>query len=438
MPPLPAEAERSCPPWHRGMAGQGRGGTWGLAAIGPGRDRGCSFPPAVSRANSAREASQLNGGVSRCGCSLRICSRGCACFSVAFAVRSSFGLVRMLSRPDVPAELTNSTLRSNPIPTPSDSPPPLAAFRTSETPEIEELEGFVFRGLGRSASGLDRHVLVLTIPSRVSSAVALMAAGSRPHSRFFRACHDLMATGKTDMTFGVAPLHKRMIALHVLRGGCRAGHPPLLTIRTENLDRPPKHAAESTFRRIRLVSEIHGLWPCLQGLAGPTPEMRRRSPLDATTDMWGPCRRRQAPFCCVSTCRRGCLRPMLASSVLRSAVAGRGFSPRPHQQTPQLPTCHYMYRLIQHANIGEGRWRARLELFSALGADAPVRAPDGALPAHDSLAVRMLAEVMVRRERVGSRNSVMGLRRRMAVSAASWSTACVSTPRRSISRRSLG
>ena len=40
------------------------------------------------------------------------------------------------------------------------------------------------------------------------------------------------------------------------------------------------------------------------------------------------------------------------------------------------------------------------EIFDALGEDAPVREVDGALPAADTLVVRMLAEVMVRRERV--------------------------------------
>jgi hypothetical protein len=41
-----------------------------------------------------------------------------------------------------------------------------------------------------------------------------------------------------------------------------------------------------------------------------------------------------------------------------------------------------------------------LAIYEAIAADAPVRAEDGGLPSHDTLVVRMLAEVMVRRERV--------------------------------------
>ncbi len=43
--------------------------------------------------------------------------------------------------------------------------------------------------------------------------------------------------------------------------------------------------------------------------------------------------------------------------------------------------------------------RKTREIFAALALDAPVRAADGGLPAHDALVVRMLAENRVRRER---------------------------------------
>ena len=54
-----------------------------------------------------------------------------------------------------------------------------------------------------------------------------------------------------------------------------------------------------------------------------------------------------------------------------------------------------------YARITETELEAKsLELFHALGEDVPVRDADGGLPAHDSLVVRMLAEVLIRRERV--------------------------------------
>jgi hypothetical protein len=61
-------------------------------------------------------------------------------------------------------------------------------------------------------------------------------------------------------------------------------------------------------------------------------------------------------------------------------------------------------RAIRHgayAAIAEAELEAKtLAIFEALAIDAPVRADDGGLPSHDSLVVRLLAEVMVRRERV--------------------------------------
>ena len=42
----------------------------------------------------------------------------------------------------------------------------------------------------------------------------------------------------------------------------------------------------------------------------------------------------------------------------------------------------------------------RAEVYDALSADAPLRDPDGGLPRHDSLAVRLLAEVLCRLDSV--------------------------------------
>ena len=57
----------------------------------------------------------------------------------------------------------------------------------------------------------------------------------------------------------------------------------------------------------------------------------------------------------------------------------------------------------------EGKTR---EIFDALAADAPVRTPDGALPAPDALVVRLLAECLVRRERVHTETLKHGLENR--------------------------
>lgn len=63
-----------------------------------------------------------------------------------------------------------------------------------------------------------------------------------------------------------------------------------------------------------------------------------------------------------------------------------------------------------YARIAEAELEAKtLEVFDALAADAPDRAEDGGLPAHDALVVRMLAEVMVRRERVRTEELRHGL-----------------------------
>lgn len=63
---------------------------------------------------------------------------------------------------------------------------------------------------------------------------------------------------------------------------------------------------------------------------------------------------------------------------------------------PGRPPTHGAYAAV---TAGELEAKTR-EIFDALAADAPVRAVDGGLPAHDTLAVRILAEVLVRRERV--------------------------------------
>ena len=59
-------------------------------------------------------------------------------------------------------------------------------------------------------------------------------------------------------------------------------------------------------------------------------------------------------------------------------------------------TKHGAYAVIAQAEL-EAKAR---ESFDALAEDTPVRDVDGGLPSHDSLVVRMLAEVLIRRERV--------------------------------------
>jgi len=49
------------------------------------------------------------------------------------------------------------------------------------------------------------------------------------------------------------------------------------------------------------------------------------------------------------------------------------------------------------------------EIFVAIAADAPVRAADGGLPAHDTIAVRLLAETLIRRDRVRAEEISHGL-----------------------------
>jgi hypothetical protein len=49
------------------------------------------------------------------------------------------------------------------------------------------------------------------------------------------------------------------------------------------------------------------------------------------------------------------------------------------------------------------------ELFDALASDAPVRTPDGGLPAFDGMIVRQLAEALIRRDRVRLTELLHGL-----------------------------
>lgn len=64
--------------------------------------------------------------------------------------------------------------------------------------------------------------------------------------------------------------------------------------------------------------------------------------------------------------------------------------------SPGRKPTHGAYATVTEAEL-QGKTR---EIFDALAADAPVRAADGGLPPAHTLTVRMLAEVMVRRERV--------------------------------------
>ena len=66
---------------------------------------------------------------------------------------------------------------------------------------------------------------------------------------------------------------------------------------------------------------------------------------------------------------------------------------------------HGVYARIADAEL-EAKARA---IFDAIAADAPVRAADGGLPAHDTIAVRLLAETLIRRERVMSEELAHGI-----------------------------
>jgi hypothetical protein len=61
-------------------------------------------------------------------------------------------------------------------------------------------------------------------------------------------------------------------------------------------------------------------------------------------------------------------------------------------------------RAVKHgayARIAERELEEKTrEIFTAIAADAPVRDNAGGLPSHDAIVVRMLAELLVRRERV--------------------------------------
>lgn len=73
---------------------------------------------------------------------------------------------------------------------------------------------------------------------------------------------------------------------------------------------------------------------------------------------------------------------------------------------PGRPPTHGAYAAITETEL-EGKTRT---IFDALAARAPVRDTEtGGLPAHDTVAVRMLAEVMVRRDRVRATELAHGL-----------------------------
>lgn len=71
----------------------------------------------------------------------------------------------------------------------------------------------------------------------------------------------------------------------------------------------------------------------------------------------------------------------------------------------QRAVSHGGYAAIARAELED---KAR-EVFEALAADAPLRDGDGSLPAADALAVRLLAEVLIRLDRVRSHVGDFGL-----------------------------
>ena len=72
----------------------------------------------------------------------------------------------------------------------------------------------------------------------------------------------------------------------------------------------------------------------------------------------------------------------------------RGGNPAPAENVRALT--HGGYARIARAEL-DAKTR---EVFEALAADAPLRGPDGELPAADALAVRLLAEALIRLDRV--------------------------------------
>lgn len=66
---------------------------------------------------------------------------------------------------------------------------------------------------------------------------------------------------------------------------------------------------------------------------------------------------------------------------------------------------HGVYARISERDL-DGKAR---EIYGAISADAPVRASDGSLPAHDGIAVRLLAETLIRRERVAAEELAHGI-----------------------------
>lgn len=66
---------------------------------------------------------------------------------------------------------------------------------------------------------------------------------------------------------------------------------------------------------------------------------------------------------------------------------------------------HGVYARISDSDL-QGKVR---EIYDAISADAPVRAADGGLPSHDTIAVRLLAETLIRRERVAAEELAHGI-----------------------------
>lgn len=70
-------------------------------------------------------------------------------------------------------------------------------------------------------------------------------------------------------------------------------------------------------------------------------------------------------------------------------------------------------RAVKHgayARIADAELQSKArQIFEAIAEDAPVRDADGGLPAHDTIAVRLLAETLIRRDRVLAEEVAHGL-----------------------------
>lgn len=93
--------------------------------------------------------------------------------------------------------------------------------------------------------------------------------------------------------------------------------------------------------------------------------------------------------------------PAKRSAQLANLQAGRGAAATGERRALK----HGVYAQIADAEL-EAKTRI---IFDATAADAPVRASDGGLPAHDTIAVRLVAETLIRRERVRAEELAHGL-----------------------------